>query len=254
MTTDREAVGPAERIHVRRLDVVDTLRWSWYALTDHLELVALAFAVQLLSVASTFGISRESSTDVPAVADWVWGAYVAYFLASAVAWGVFYLTAEDAVAERSRSLRTRLVAAATRLPALIGVALLMWSPVAIGVVSTWLVPTDSVLLLILIVLAIPGVYLFFRLVLAYPACVVDREGPLTSLRTSWRIAGGNVWKILGVSLAYVALTFGFGFVSSFFGGPYNTLSNVVSAVFASLFVPLFGLALGHLYLEGSRNE
>lgn len=238
MTTDREAVGPAERIHVRRLDVVDTLRWSWYALTDHLELVALAFAVQLLSVISTFGISQESATDVPAVADWVWGAYVAYFLASAVAWSVFYLTAEDAVAERSRSLRTRLVAAATRLPALVATALLMWPLVFIG----------------LALLVIPGVYLFFRLVLAYPACVVDREGPLTSLKTSWRIAGGNVWKILGVSLAYVALTFGFGFVSSFFGGPYNTLSNVVSAVFASLFVPLFGLALGHLYLEGSRNQ
>ena len=253
MTTDHDEIETTDRIHVRRLDVVDTLRWSWYALTDHRELVALTFAVQLISVASTFGISQEPQTDLPEVADWVWGAYLAYFLASAVAWGAFYLTAEDAVAERSRSLRDRLVAATIRLPALLGVAFLMWSPVAIGVVSSWLVPAESVLLLILIVLVIPGLYLFFRLVLAYPACVVDGEGPLASLKTSWRIAGGSVWKILGVSLAYVALTFGFGFVSSFFGGSYDLPSNVVSAAFASLFVPLFGLALGHLYLEGSRN-
>jgi len=237
MATERGGRDRTERVHVRRLDVVDTLRWSWYALVDHVELAAIAFAVQLLGIGATLGVRYESATEPPTVADWAWAAYLAYAAGLAIAWGVAYLTAADAVAERSRPLGDRLLAAAKRLPAILGVSLLLWPVVSIGFA----------------LFVLPGLYLVHRLVLAYPACVIDRRGPLASLRSSWALAGGSVWKILGVSVVYVAVASASGVVSGAVGAVSGPAAAAVSAGVSSVVLPLFGLALGHLYLEASRN-
>ncbi|USZ68576.1 hypothetical protein NGM10_02265 [Halorussus salilacus] len=231
--------GASERVHVRRLDVADTLRWSWYALTDRPELAALTLAVQSLSVVTTLGISGESATDAPAIADWVWPVSVGYLLALAAAWGVYFLTAADAVAEgsRARSLSERARIAARRLPALAVAAVAVWLAVWVGVA----------------LFVVPGIYLFVRLVLVYPACVVDRKGPLSGLTAGWRASRGSGWKIFGVTAAYVVLTYGSGILTGLFGGTSSVLGSAVSAVFGSVLGPVYGLALGHLYLEASRN-
>lgn len=233
---------PGERVHVRRLDVADTLRWSWYALTDHRRLVALTFAVQLLSVAATAGISEDAPTDAPVVADWAWPVSLVYVLALGVAWGTYFLTAADAVAEgsrpRARSLGERARVALRRLPALVAAAVASWILVSVGLAA----------------LVLPGVYLFARLVLTYPACVIDRKGPLAGLLAGWRASEGAVWKVLGVTAAYTVLTYGSGVVAGVFGGAYSAAATAASAVFGSVLGPVYGLALGHLYLEGSRNQ
>jgi hypothetical protein len=226
-----------DRVHVRKLDAVDTLRWSWAMLTDRLELVGLTFAVGLLSVVALLGISRPVPSEPPRIADWVWPMYLAFFLAVALVWGVVYLTANRAVEGRPAPLGDRLVSAATRLPALLVTAVLMWLVSAIG----------------LLLFVLPGVYLFHRLVLAYPACVIDGKGPLGSLKAGWRASRGSVLKVFAVNVVYFALVAGSNVVANAFG-EYTLAGGFVSAGLSAVVIPLFGLAFGHLYLESSRNQ
>ncbi|NEU56849.1 hypothetical protein [Halorussus sp. MSC15.2] len=233
-STERSA--SSRRVHVRKLDAVDTLRWSWHALTDRPELVGLVFVVSVLTVVTPDGVSRTAVGEPPQVADWAWPVYVALALAVALVWGVTYANADAAVEERPTSLVDSITSTATRLPALIVTAVLMWLVTAVG----------------FLLLVLPGVYLFHRLVLAYPACVIDGKGPLASLRASWRASRGNVGKLFAVAFTYLALVGASNVLSGLFGR--GTLaSGVVSAGLAAGAIPLFGLAFGHLYLESSRN-
>ncbi len=239
MGTERhsESVEPTDDVHVRTLGVGDTLLWSWEALTDRIELVGLALAVASLSVVALFGISVPATGDVPEFATWVWPMYLVYLLAIAVVWGVAYTSSEDAVANRERPLGDHVVAAAKRVPALVAAAIPMWIISVLG----------------LFAFVLPGVYLFHRLLLAFPACVVDGKGPLASLKAGWRAGGGNVTKIFAVSLVYF-VSVGLSNVVTNTLGPYTLVGGVVSAGMSAVLLPLFGLALGHLYLEASRNQ
>ncbi|WP_135854609.1 hypothetical protein [Halorussus salinus] len=239
MGTERhpESVEPTDDVHVRTLGVGDTLLWSWEALTDRLELVGFALAVASLSVVALVGISAPASGELPEVATWVWALYLVYLLAIAVVWGVAYASSADAVANRTRPLGDHLVPVAKRVPALVAVAIPVGILTAVG----------------LVLFVLPGVYLFHRFLLAFPACVVDGKGPLASLKAGWRAGGGNVTKIFGVSLVYF-VSVGLSNVATNTLGPYTLVGGVVSAGMSAVLLPLFGLALGHLYLEASRNQ
>lgn len=249
------------RVHVRRLDVIDTLRWSWEVLGDRRELLGLAFAVNLLSVVAAVGVSRPSPSAEPEFADWVWPLYLVQLLAVLVAGGVFYLTAADRVANRSRSFTRHLVAATKRLPALVGTALVMGVLVGLSLlpaITVAVVTVESSLvgvgLALALLLTLFAVYVFHRLLLAYPACVVDGKGPLGSHRASWRAATGIVWKVFAVGVVYVLAAFVSNVVSGLFGSQYDVASTLVSTALGAVILPFFGLALAHLYLEGSRNR
>lgn len=233
---DRDGYGSGEKVHVRILGVGDTLRWSWDVLTDRLELAGLTFVVALISVVSTTGISRPAPGAQPEFAPWVWPTYLVFFLALAVAWGVVYETTNDAVANRSRPLGDRVTTAATRLPSLIVTTVLMFFISFVG----------------LIFLVLPGIYLFHRLLLSYPACVIDGKGPIASLKAGWSASSGSLLKVFIVDLSYVVLTGLWGGVANLFG-QYTLAGGLVSAVGTAILLPLFGLAFGHLYLESSRN-
>lgn len=272
--------APASRVHVRRLDVLDTLRWSWEVLGDRRELLGVALAVNLLSVITALGITRPAPAAEPEFADWVPWLSLAQFLATFVVWGAVYLTAADAVANRSRSLRDHLVAATKRLPALVATAVVTGvlvglsllpavgvAAVTIGDAGDFGLGIDRVVgpvagLLLTLALGLLGVYVFHRLLLAYPACVVDRKGPIASARASWRAATGTVGKVFVLGVAYavvVAVVYGLASVGSnvaagLFDGWYDVASALVSAAFNAVLLPVFALALAHLYLEGSRNR
>lgn len=233
----RESVEPTDDVHVRTLGVGDTLRWSWSALTDRLELVGFALAVASLSVVTAFGTSVSAASELPEFETWVWPVYLVFFLAIAVVWGVAYASSADAVVNRTRPLGDHVVPVAKRVPALVAVAIPVWILTAVG----------------LVLFVLPGVYLFHRLLLAFPACVVDGKGPLASLKAGWRAGGGNVTKILAVSLVYL-VSVGLSSVASNALDPYTLVGGLVSAGMSAVLVPLFGLAFGHLYLEASRNQ
>ena len=50
------------------------------------------------------------------------------------------------------------------------------------------------------VLIIPGLILYTVWFVGLPACVVERLGPLTSLRQSWELTDGHRWKVFGLAL------------------------------------------------------
>ena len=277
-----DSLGPGEpsgRVHVRRLDVLDTLRWSREVLGDRRELFGLALGVSLPSVVAVLGITRPSPTADPEFADWVVWLYLVQLLATLVAWGAVYLTAADAVANRSESLAGRLVTATRRLPALVATAVVtavlvgasLLPAVAVtqmmrgpGGLGLGIAPSVGpvVGLLLVVAFGLVAVYVFFRLLLAYPACVVDRKGPIASPRAGWRAGTGIVRKVFAVSVVYVVVV---GLVNVLagaasnvavarLGGWYDVASTLVSAAFNVVLLPMFALALAHLYLEGSRNR
>lgn len=233
---ERDGIESNQQVHVRTLGVSDTLRWSWDVLTDRLELVGLTLVVTLFSAVLMLGISQPDPRAPPELASWVWPGYLVFGLALAVVWAVVYLTASDGVESQSQPLGDRIKAGVVRIPALIVAAILTFVVSAIG----------------LVFLVVPGIYLFHRLLLAFPAIVIDGKGPIGALKASWSAAGGNVLKIFSVMLVYYVLVSLSSFASGLFG-QYTLASGVVSAAISAVLIPLFGLALGHLYLETSRN-
>lgn len=233
---ERDGLESSQQVHVRTLGVSDTLRWSWDVLTDRIELVGLTLVVTLFSAVLMLGISRPAPGAPPEFASWVWPAYVVLGLGMAVVWAVVYQTASDGVENRSQPLGDQIKAGVGHIPALVVTAILTFVISVIG----------------LVFLVIPGIYLFHRLLLAYPAVVIDGKGPVGAIKASWSAAGGNVLKIFSVMLVYYVLIAVSNFVAGLFG-QYTLGGGVVSAIPAAVLIPLFGLAIGHLYLETSRN-
>lgn len=256
--TPSDSDEPTRRVHVRRLDVADTLRWSREVLSSRRTLLGVGFAVNLPAVVATLGVSRPSPSAAPEFADWALWLHLLQLVGVFVAGGAFYLTAADAVAYRSRPLVRHLVAATKRLPALVGTAivtvLLVGLSLLPAVVVEAAVSQTSVGQLLALALVLPGVYVFHRLLLAYPACVVDGKGPVASVRASWLAATGSVWKVFVVGVGYLLATVASNAVAGLFGSRYTVAPTLVSAAFGAVVLPVFGLAVAHLYLEGSRNR
>jgi hypothetical protein len=88
----------------------------------------------------------------------------------------------------------------------------------------------------LLVLIIPGVYLWVRLYLAPPAVIVDDCGPVEALGESWSRTAGNTVTVFGVALAVVVLSVGASAVVllALTGGPDAALERIRSG---NTFVP-----------------
>ncbi len=57
-----------------------------------------------------------------------------------------------------------------------------------------------------ILLVVPGIILALMFAISIPACVVERLGPIASLRRSAGLTKGSRWKILGVALLLLVLS------------------------------------------------
>jgi hypothetical protein len=253
-----DVTNPAERsqrVHVRRLTVVDTLRWSWAVLGQRPALVGLGLMATLPSVPTTAGITPTPTDEPPEIAGWVWSLYLVQLLATGVVSGVVYLTAADAVTNRSRPLSAHVRSAVGRLPWLLATGVVMGIlvvlsllPSMVGFALGW--PYSLVGLPVVLL----GIYVFYRLLLALPACVVDDQGPFASSRDGWAAATGIVRKVFAVGVVYVLAVAASNVVASGFGSQYDVAPTLVSATIGAVVLPFFGLALAHLYLEGSRNR
>jgi hypothetical protein len=92
------------------------------------------------------------------------------------------------------SLGESLKVGLSRLPAIIGLAILMSLGIGFGFV----------------LLIIPGLILFTMWFVATPACVVERLGPFDSMARSSQLTKGHRWKILGL---FIVLAMGGAIVS-----------------------------------------
>jgi hypothetical protein len=70
---------------------------------------------------------------------------------------------------------------------------------------------------------IPGVYIWNRLQLFLVPLIVEPEGPLVSLGTSWRLVGGNWWRTFTVVMVLFVILFVLELVL-------GTLTGVVGAI------------------------
>ena len=134
---------------------------------------------------------------------------------------------------------------ASRLLALIGIGLIYIIVVFVG----------------LLFLLVPGIYLGARLVLAFPACVLDGEGVTDSLSTSWDVAEGNLLKLVGLGAINFLAAIGFGIAASVVAAVVGGLSAVESPVFTLAIAPVSAvlsgavqMAIARVYIENRPPE
>ncbi|WP_306052271.1 glycerophosphoryl diester phosphodiesterase membrane domain-containing protein [Natronococcus wangiae] len=106
-------------------------------------------------------------------------------------------------------------------------------------------------------LILPGVYLAVRLSLAFPACVIDEQNTFESLSTSWSVAKGNLFKLLGISLASFLVVAGAGIVTVLFTGvsdEFYLAFLAVTAVLTAVVSPIVQFAYARVYLENRPDS
>jgi hypothetical protein len=168
------------------------------------------------------------------------------WLAANVAAAVAYLTAADISAGRSPAPTGHFGTAIRRLPALIGISIVVGVATIIGYAF----------------FVLPGLYIEIRLGLAWVACVVDGEGVGDSLSTSWDVAEGNLVKLFGIQVvtwlvrAGIVLTF----VAASPAAVVETGTWWLFAIALGIapFMAVLGsigeLALGRVYLENRGTD
>jgi hypothetical protein len=114
-----------------------------------------------------------------------------------------------------------------------------------------------------LLLIIPGLYLAARLGLALPACVLDDQRAIESLKTSWSVAEGNLLKIGGligvlllgflvVGIASLVIALPITVVLGVTAG--STLASLVTAPIFGILLGAFQMALARVYLENRQPE
>ncbi|GAB3029533.1 glycerophosphoryl diester phosphodiesterase membrane domain-containing protein [Natronobiforma cellulositropha] len=102
----------------------------------------------------------------------------------------------------------------------------------------------------LILLIIPGIYLGLRLSLAFPAIVIDDQGMMEGLETSWEVAKGNLLKLLGIWIIFLVGVFSVVISLLIVGGTESLgLTVALSAILTAIIAPIVQLAYARVYLE-----
>lgn len=128
-----------------------------------------------------------------------------------------------------------------RLISLIVIAILYFIAVGIG----------------LILLILPGIYIGGRLILAFPACVLDGKGATDSLSYGWEVGQGNVLKLVGIFLINLLAVIGIGAVLGILGiASTGGVTSATPPVVALLTAPISAflgaavqMAVARVYLE-----
>ncbi|WP_222918454.1 glycerophosphoryl diester phosphodiesterase membrane domain-containing protein [Natrinema sp. SYSU A 869] len=114
----------------------------------------------------------------------------------------------------------------------------------------------------LIFFVLPGLYLAVRLSLAFPACVIDDQDAVESLKTSWTVADGNLAKLVGISLTWLFVFLG-GMVVAFVATDlsvtdlnegFSLTYFAATVVLTAIGSPIVQLAYARVYLENRPHS
>ncbi len=156
--------------------------------------------------------------------------------------GIAHLFARDELAGTAPDLAAASSRVVGRMLSLIGIFIVYTILVAVG----------------LLLLILPGIYLLLRLSLAFPACVIDEQNAFESLSTSWEVAHGNLFKLLGISilaiLAYLAAAIIAAIIAAAGGAGAFAIVIVVSAVVSAVVQPTVEMAYARIYLENRHTD
>jgi hypothetical protein len=75
----------------------------------------------------------------------------------------------------------------------------------------------------LVLLVVPGLYLFSRMFLVGPVMVIESLGPIASLRRSWRLTASTAWTILAFLVLGLLFVVGAGVLASGVGAALGLL-------------------------------
>lgn len=115
----------------------------------------------------------------------------------------------------------------------------------------------------LLFFVVPGVYLWVRLYLVIPAVIVDGDGPVEAVRTSWRLTGGRVVPVavVAVGVALITLLFGIACLLATGNGVEVTLDPgaipgtfLAETVMLTVGGPLTVAASTAIYLQSREQE
>ena len=231
---------------VPRRNAIDTLRQTLGWTTDAPILVVAFFVVQLLD---TLG-------EVTAAGGLL--SLLAFFLGIYVG-GIAYVYAASELGVETDLL---VDGGQVRFGEAAGAVLERLVPL-LGVGILWTIVT----VLGLLFFVLPGIYLGARLVLAFPACVLDGQGTFESLSTSWEVGQGNVAKLVGIFLVLLVVVFAFGIVvvgggllvfdgglEQFLASPIVWVGGVAFLVVSAILNAAVELAIGRVYLENRPGE
>lgn len=152
--------------------------------------------------------------------------------------GIAYLYTESELVGSTVSFGDAAERVLPRLLSLVGILIVYVVAVGIGIV----------------LLVLPGIYLGARLILAFPACVVDDQGAFESLATSWDAAGGNVLKLVGIFLLLMVGALGTTALGAAFGGLEfvdSPMYLLVTAPISAILTATIEIATARVYLENT---
>lgn len=124
------------------------------------------------------------------------------------------------VARPDEPPRRALAAAFTALPTFIGVLMLTALPTGVG----------------LLLLVIPGLYIAARLFLVVPIAVVERAGPVATVRRSWDITANHGWTIAWFLVLTILFLFGAGFLAAGVGAALASVLTIAGLKPVGLFL------------------
>ena len=105
---------------------------------------------------------------------------------------------------------------------------------------------------------VPGIFLAVSFAVATPALMIERGGPIESLKRSWRLASGERWRLFGAGLSMViiaAIVFGvvaaivYLVLSGLAGMSAGDASYYITQIITLLSIPLTAAVGAVLYVD-----
>src|SRR5262245_60332038 len=227
-------------------------------------LVFAVIAVWIMLMASIFGLSMpmgpgamQPGTEMPSFgAGFYVGAIVAGLVAFAFYLGLMaaitYGTVQD-LRGQAVSIGSLLRSAITLIPPVMGTLTAL-----IGVFLVAMI-VAVILAFIPIIGAIADVILFIFLYIIFwvviPVAVIERPGPVASLKRSVELTKGNRWRILGIVLLLFLISIGVGIIGIVFGFLGPIVGGIIQPVLNSL-VGIFSavlIAVGYFRLRVAKE-
>lgn len=122
-----------------------------------------------------------------------WVLYVLSVALSLTLWAALILRQRAIAQGLPVSRRDEVATAIRKLPALAVLMILNGIAVVLGT----------------LLIVVPGVYLLIMLWLAVPALVLEDQGPIAAMKSSWQLVRGHWWRTFGIFLVMIVVYFVF---------------------------------------------
>ena len=117
-----------------------------------------------------------------------------------------------------------------------------------------------------ILLIIPGIWLATKLSMSFAALVFERKGPFGALGRSWKLTGGNFWRVFGTLLVVAIIVIVFqlvvgGIIGAILGGSNASelaaaiVTTILNVLLLAVTYPLWAAVVSVVYYDlRVRNE